>query len=59
MLIAWGWWAMRCKVIEMAGGTFFERPENSETVKPLLEGFGEHEKKKDIDNHEEGEYEEP
>lgn len=31
----------RCKALEMAGATFFERPEDSEHVKTLLEGFGE------------------
>jgi len=33
----------RCKALEMAGAKFYERPEESEYVRPLLEGFGEHE----------------
>lgn len=32
----------RCKAIEIAGGTYYEKPEDCECVRPLLEGFGAH-----------------
>lgn len=32
----------RCRAIETVGGTFFERPEDSEHIRPLLEGLGNH-----------------
>ena len=30
----------RCEAIKLSGGTFFENPEDSEYVRPLLQGFG-------------------
>jgi len=38
----------RCDGIKMCGGTFYGRPENYEYVKPLVEGFGEYEERKEI-----------
>lgn len=47
----------RCKAIEMAGGSFFERPEDSEFVRPYVEGLGEREERKEIESYLEGGYE--
>lgn len=37
----------RCMALQMHGAAFFENPEESEYVKPLLEGFGNRERRKD------------
>jgi len=37
----------RRKAIEMSGGTFFKRPEDSEYIRPLLEGLGNHGSRRD------------
>lgn len=44
----------RCQAIRACGGRFFEKPEDSEYVRPLLSGFGDHEKW-DISIHGDGE----
>ncbi|KAE8449309.1 hypothetical protein EG329_008210 [Mollisiaceae sp. DMI_Dod_QoI] len=44
----------RCKAIEICGGTFFEDPEDCQFVKPLIEGFGEHEDRPDLTTDEGG-----
>jgi len=33
----------RCRAIESCGGEFLEDPRDSEYIRPLLDGFGEHE----------------
>ncbi|PVH73084.1 hypothetical protein DL98DRAFT_431944, partial [Cadophora sp. DSE1049] len=35
----------RCEGIKLSGGVFFESPKESEVVRPLLEGLGNHERK--------------
>ena len=39
----------RCMALERCGGEFFENPEESEHVKPLLEGLGNREQRRDPD----------
>jgi hypothetical protein len=39
--------AERCTALEMHGAVFFETPEESEVVAPLLRGFGERENRRD------------
>lgn len=35
----------RCEGIKLSGGIFFENPRESDVVRPLLEGFGKHERR--------------
>ncbi|KAG4441456.1 hypothetical protein IFR05_003062 [Cadophora sp. M221] len=49
----------RWRAIESCGGTFFKDPRDSEYIKPLLDGFGEHEEQDNSPSPEERNQEDP
>lgn len=42
----------RSRAIELIGGTFFVKAEDSDFVKPFVDGFGEHEKRRKLERYE-------